>query len=146
MSASDWHKAAVLSALISGRTDFAIADVQQLTCKGQTHHNLPAVCTLIKSTHRINPSLIWRFLALKFQFPRSADVQLPDQHPGSPYVRVEDLSSCSPLQVLTLPLPVSLCRDCIECKLFNSGRLADNQTCQKHCKDEIITTVDVLGK
>lgn len=38
------------------------------------------------------------------------------------------------------------CRDCIECKLFNSGRLADNQTCQKHCKDEIITTVDVLGK
>lgn len=30
--------------------------------------------------------------------------------------------------------------------LFNSGRLADNQTCQKHCRDEIITRVDVLSK
>ncbi|CAB1445312.1 unnamed protein product [Pleuronectes platessa] len=30
-------------------------------------------------------------------------------------------------------------RDCIECRLFNSGRLADNQTCQRLCKDEIIT-------
>lgn len=48
--------------------------------------------------------------------------------------------------MLNLPLHVSFCRECIECKLFNSGRLADNQTCQKHCKDEIITTVDVLGK
>lgn len=48
--------------------------------------------------------------------------------------------------MLDLPLHVSFCRDCIECKLFNSGRLADNQTCQKHCKDEIITTVDVLGE
>uniref|UniRef100_A0A667ZTX7 Integrin beta n=1 Tax=Myripristis murdjan TaxID=586833 RepID=A0A667ZTX7_9TELE len=28
---------------------------------------------------------------------------------------------------------------CIECRLFNSGRLADNQTCQRLCKDEIIT-------
>ncbi|XP_067891272.1 integrin beta-5 isoform X2 [Heterodontus francisci] len=34
-------------------------------------------------------------------------------------------------------------RECIECRLFNSGRLADNQTCQKLCKDEILT-VDVL--
>uniref|UniRef100_A0A4W3HPM8 Integrin beta n=1 Tax=Callorhinchus milii TaxID=7868 RepID=A0A4W3HPM8_CALMI len=34
-------------------------------------------------------------------------------------------------------------RECIECRLFNSGRLADNQTCQRHCKDEILT-VDVL--
>uniref|UniRef100_H3B689 Integrin beta n=1 Tax=Latimeria chalumnae TaxID=7897 RepID=H3B689_LATCH len=34
-------------------------------------------------------------------------------------------------------------RDCIECRLYSSGRLADNQTCQKLCKDEIIT-VDVL--
>uniref|UniRef100_A0A8C2HKK3 Integrin beta n=1 Tax=Cyprinus carpio TaxID=7962 RepID=A0A8C2HKK3_CYPCA len=30
-------------------------------------------------------------------------------------------------------------RECIECRLFNSGRLADNQTCQRMCKDEIIT-------
>uniref|UniRef100_A0A8C5JSF1 Integrin beta n=1 Tax=Junco hyemalis TaxID=40217 RepID=A0A8C5JSF1_JUNHY len=44
----------------------------------------------------------------------------------------------------TCPGVCSTKRDCIECKLFNSGRLADNQTCQKHCKDEIITTVDVL--
>ncbi|MBN3307410.1 ITB5 protein, partial [Amia calva] len=34
-------------------------------------------------------------------------------------------------------------RECIECRLFNSGRLADNQTCQRQCKDEIIT-VDTL--
>lgn len=34
-------------------------------------------------------------------------------------------------------------RECIECRLFNSGRLADNQTCQRLCKDEIIT-VDTL--
>ncbi|XP_067843422.1 integrin beta-5 [Heptranchias perlo] len=34
-------------------------------------------------------------------------------------------------------------RECIECRLFNSGRLADNQTCQKLCKDEILT-VDIL--
>nr|XP_013815862.1 PREDICTED: integrin beta-5-like [Apteryx mantelli mantelli] len=44
----------------------------------------------------------------------------------------------------TCPGVCSTKRDCIECKLFNSGRLADNQTCQKHCKDEIITPVDVL--
>nr|XP_040058195.1 integrin beta-5 [Gasterosteus aculeatus aculeatus] len=31
------------------------------------------------------------------------------------------------------------CRECIECRLFSSGRLADNQTCQRLCKDEIIT-------
>ncbi|XP_031446521.1 integrin beta-5 [Phasianus colchicus] len=43
----------------------------------------------------------------------------------------------------TCPGVCSTKRDCIECKLFNSGRL-DNQTCQKHCKDELITTVDVL--
>ncbi|XP_074550480.1 integrin beta-5 [Halichoeres trimaculatus] len=30
-------------------------------------------------------------------------------------------------------------RECIECRLFDSGRLADNQTCQRLCKDEIIT-------
>uniref|UniRef100_A0A673BDC7 Integrin beta n=1 Tax=Sphaeramia orbicularis TaxID=375764 RepID=A0A673BDC7_9TELE len=30
-------------------------------------------------------------------------------------------------------------RECIECRLFNSGRLADNQTCQRLCKDKIIT-------
>nr|XP_020477373.1 integrin beta-5 isoform X2 [Monopterus albus] len=30
-------------------------------------------------------------------------------------------------------------RDCIECRLFKSGHLADNQTCQRLCKDEIIT-------
>ncbi|XP_072253637.1 integrin beta-5 [Leuresthes tenuis] len=30
-------------------------------------------------------------------------------------------------------------RECIECRLFNSGMLADNQTCQRLCKDEIIT-------
>ncbi|XP_075466013.1 integrin beta-5 [Ascaphus truei] len=35
-------------------------------------------------------------------------------------------------------------RDCIECRLYQSGRLADNQTCQKLCKDEIVT-VDTLG-
>uniref|UniRef100_A0A8C8SQY1 Integrin beta n=1 Tax=Pelusios castaneus TaxID=367368 RepID=A0A8C8SQY1_9SAUR len=35
-------------------------------------------------------------------------------------------------------------RDCIECMIYNSGRLADNQTCHKHCKDETITRVDVL--
>uniref|UniRef100_A0A8C2Z6M1 Integrin beta n=1 Tax=Cyclopterus lumpus TaxID=8103 RepID=A0A8C2Z6M1_CYCLU len=35
-------------------------------------------------------------------------------------------------------------RECIECRLFNSGRLADNQTCQRLCKDEIIT-VEALG-
>lgn len=34
-------------------------------------------------------------------------------------------------------------RDCIECRLFSSGRLADNHTCQKLCKDEIVT-VEVL--
>ncbi|XP_051786270.1 integrin beta-5 [Erpetoichthys calabaricus] len=34
-------------------------------------------------------------------------------------------------------------RECIECRLFNSGRLADNQTCEKLCKDEIVT-VDKL--
>ncbi|KAM9850851.1 integrin beta-5 [Aulostomus maculatus] len=30
-------------------------------------------------------------------------------------------------------------RECIECRLFDSGQLADNQTCQRLCKDEIIT-------
>ncbi|KAK2840252.1 hypothetical protein Q5P01_013992 [Channa striata] len=30
-------------------------------------------------------------------------------------------------------------RECIECRLFNSGRLADNQTCQRLCKDKVIT-------
>uniref|UniRef100_A0A7M4E4D1 Integrin beta n=1 Tax=Crocodylus porosus TaxID=8502 RepID=A0A7M4E4D1_CROPO len=39
----------------------------------------------------------------------------------------------------TCPGVCSTKRDCIECMLFNSGKLADNQTCQKHCKDEIIT-------
>uniref|UniRef100_A0A3Q1FQI3 Integrin beta n=1 Tax=Acanthochromis polyacanthus TaxID=80966 RepID=A0A3Q1FQI3_9TELE len=36
-------------------------------------------------------------------------------------------------------------RECIECRLFNSGRLADNQTCQRLCKDEIIT-VETLSR
>lgn len=36
-------------------------------------------------------------------------------------------------------------RECIECRLFDSGRLADNQTCQRLCKDEIIT-VETLGE
>lgn len=41
---------------------------------------------------------------------------------------------------------VPLCfRECIECRLFNSGRLADNQTCQRLCKDEIIT-LETLSK
>ncbi|XP_029967045.1 integrin beta-5 [Salarias fasciatus] len=30
-------------------------------------------------------------------------------------------------------------RECIECRLFNSGRLADNQTCQRLCKDQVLT-------
>ncbi|XP_013855318.1 integrin beta-5 [Austrofundulus limnaeus] len=29
-------------------------------------------------------------------------------------------------------------RECIECRLFNSGRFADNHTCQRVCKDKII--------
>lgn len=36
-SASDWRRAAVLSALISGRVGFGVADVQLLTSKGQTN-------------------------------------------------------------------------------------------------------------
>uniref|UniRef100_A0A4W6F1A9 Integrin beta n=1 Tax=Lates calcarifer TaxID=8187 RepID=A0A4W6F1A9_LATCA len=36
-------------------------------------------------------------------------------------------------------------RECIECRLFNSGRIADNQTCQRLCKDEIIT-VETLSE
>uniref|UniRef100_A0A8D0A6F7 Integrin beta n=1 Tax=Sander lucioperca TaxID=283035 RepID=A0A8D0A6F7_SANLU len=36
-------------------------------------------------------------------------------------------------------------RECIECRLFNSGQLADNQTCQRLCKDEIIT-VETLSE
>ncbi|OCT60897.1 integrin beta-5 isoform X2 [Xenopus laevis] len=34
-------------------------------------------------------------------------------------------------------------RDCIECRLYQTGRLADNQTCQKLCKDEIITVEEL---
>ncbi|XP_053327069.1 integrin beta-5 isoform X1 [Spea bombifrons] len=34
-------------------------------------------------------------------------------------------------------------RDCIECRLYQTGRLADNQTCHRLCKDEILT-VDAL--
>ncbi|XP_068184933.1 integrin beta-5 [Antennarius striatus] len=30
-------------------------------------------------------------------------------------------------------------RECIECRLFNSGPLAENKTCQRLCKDKIIT-------
>ncbi|XP_063144840.1 integrin beta-5 [Candoia aspera] len=44
----------------------------------------------------------------------------------------------------TCPGVCSTKRDCIDCILFNSGRLADNQTCQKHCRDEIITRVEFL--
>ncbi|KAL0963982.1 hypothetical protein UPYG_G00316050 [Umbra pygmaea] len=35
-------------------------------------------------------------------------------------------------------------RECIECRLFNSGRLADNQTCQRLCKDKIITVETLI--
>uniref|UniRef100_A0A8C0HA28 Integrin beta n=1 Tax=Chelonoidis abingdonii TaxID=106734 RepID=A0A8C0HA28_CHEAB len=45
----------------------------------------------------------------------------------------------------TCPGACSTKRDCIECMLHNSGGLADNQTCPKHCKDEIITRVDNLN-
>ncbi|XP_053482931.1 integrin beta-5 [Ictalurus furcatus] len=31
-------------------------------------------------------------------------------------------------------------RECIECTLFNTGKFADNHTCQRMCKDEIIVT------
>ncbi|XP_023682683.2 integrin beta-5 isoform X1 [Paramormyrops kingsleyae] len=37
----------------------------------------------------------------------------------------------------TCPDACSTKRECIECRLFNSGKL-DNQTCQRLCKDEII--------
>ncbi|KAJ8255266.1 hypothetical protein GJAV_G00202920 [Gymnothorax javanicus] len=30
-------------------------------------------------------------------------------------------------------------RECVECRLFGSGKHADNQTCQRMCKDEIVT-------
>ncbi|XP_036601166.1 integrin beta-5 [Trichosurus vulpecula] len=46
----------------------------------------------------------------------------------------------------TCPDACSTKRDCVECMLFNSGRLADNQTCQKHCRDEVITRVDSITK
>lgn len=36
-------------------------------------------------------------------------------------------------------------RECIECRLFSSGRLTDNQTCQRLCKDDIIT-VETLSE
>ncbi|CAH2304987.1 integrin beta-5 [Pelobates cultripes] len=36
-------------------------------------------------------------------------------------------------------------RDCIECRLYQTGRLADNQTCHKLCKDEIVM-VDELDE
>ncbi|XP_066542593.1 integrin beta-5 [Hoplias malabaricus] len=31
-------------------------------------------------------------------------------------------------------------RECIECRLFSTGKFADNHTCQRMCKDEIIVT------
>uniref|UniRef100_A0A803J935 Integrin beta n=1 Tax=Xenopus tropicalis TaxID=8364 RepID=A0A803J935_XENTR len=34
-------------------------------------------------------------------------------------------------------------RDCIECRLYQTGQLADNQTCQKLCKDEIVTVEEL---
>lgn len=37
------------------------------------------------------------------------------------------------------------CRECIECTLFNTGKYADNHTCQRMCKDEI-TVMDTLGE
>uniref|UniRef100_A0A3P9JXN3 Integrin beta n=1 Tax=Oryzias latipes TaxID=8090 RepID=A0A3P9JXN3_ORYLA len=40
---------------------------------------------------------------------------------------------------LTCPDACGSKRDCIECRLFGSGRLADNQTCQRLCKDQILT-------
>uniref|UniRef100_A0A674NKX8 Integrin beta n=1 Tax=Takifugu rubripes TaxID=31033 RepID=A0A674NKX8_TAKRU len=39
----------------------------------------------------------------------------------------------------TCPDACATKRECIECRLFNSGQLTDNQTCQRLCKDEIIT-------
>uniref|UniRef100_A0A8C5H4Z4 Integrin beta n=1 Tax=Gouania willdenowi TaxID=441366 RepID=A0A8C5H4Z4_GOUWI len=44
----------------------------------------------------------------------------------------------------TCPDACATKRECVECRLFDSGRLADNQTCQRRCKDEIIT-VKTLG-
>ncbi|KAG8432161.1 hypothetical protein GDO86_016703 [Hymenochirus boettgeri] len=34
-------------------------------------------------------------------------------------------------------------RDCIECRLYQTGRLADNQTCHRLCKDDIITVEEL---
>ncbi|KAL7881791.1 hypothetical protein AOLI_G00086390 [Acnodon oligacanthus] len=40
----------------------------------------------------------------------------------------------------TCPDACATKRECIECRLFNTGKFADNHTCQRMCKDEIITT------
>uniref|UniRef100_A0A1A7YSU4 Integrin beta n=1 Tax=Iconisemion striatum TaxID=60296 RepID=A0A1A7YSU4_9TELE len=46
----------------------------------------------------------------------------------------------------TCPNACGTKRECIECRLFNSGRLADNQTCQRLCKDKIITVENLDTK
>ncbi|XP_062862702.1 integrin beta-5 [Trichomycterus rosablanca] len=38
----------------------------------------------------------------------------------------------------TCPDACATKRECIECRLFNTGKFADNHTCQRMCKDEII--------
>lgn len=95
-SASDWHRAAMLSTLISGRMDFAVGDVQLLTSKGQTDPK-PNSCFApsLNPPLELNPSLRWRCLVLKLLFPCGPDVPPPDQHPGSPFLRGQSLCSCS---------------------------------------------------
>ncbi|XP_007253538.3 integrin beta-5 [Astyanax mexicanus] len=43
----------------------------------------------------------------------------------------------------TCPDACATKRECIECRLFNTGKYADNQTCQRMCKDQIMS-VDTL--
>ncbi|XP_072542011.1 integrin beta-5 [Salminus brasiliensis] len=38
----------------------------------------------------------------------------------------------------TCPDACATKRDCIECRLFNTGKFADNYTCQRMCKDQIM--------
>lgn len=44
----------------------------------------------------------------------------------------------------TCPDACATKRECIECRLFNTGKFADNQTCQRMCKDHIMS-VDTLN-
>lgn len=43
-----------------------------------------------------------------------------------------------------LSLSLSLSRDCVECKHFKRGKLFDDDTCTRICRDEI-RLVDDLG-